>query len=166
VLDAPSLAGIQLYNGGSELANGNGLSYELWDMVSHAGRACPASPPTTATTPALTACWPGRWCGLESRDQTAVLEALNTGRFYATSGAVLHDVGVGPDAIEVKCSPAVAVMLRSGPWDGGRVNADPRRMNWRGEALSRTPQRLITAARFRLPERWPWARVDVAVVDG
>ena len=40
VLDAPSLAGIELYNGGSELANGNGLSDELWDLVSHAGRAC------------------------------------------------------------------------------------------------------------------------------
>ena len=95
-----------------------------------------------------------------------MLEALNAGRFYGSSGAALHDVRVGPDAIEVECSPAVAVTLRSGPWDGGRVNADPRRMNWRGEALSRSPQGLITAARFRLPERWPWARVDVAAADG
>ena len=102
----------------------------------------------------------------ESRDQAAVLEALNTGRFYGSSGAVLHDLRVGPDAIEVECSPAVAVTLRSGPWDGGRVNADPRRMNWRGEALGRSPQGLITAARFRLPERWPWARVDVAATHG
>ena len=39
-------------------------------------------------------------------------------------------------------------------------------MNWRGEVAARARQGLITAARFRLPERWPWARVDVAAADG
>ena len=95
-----------------------------------------------------------------------MLAALEAGSCYGSSGPVVHDVRVGPDAVEVECSPAVAVTLRSGPWDGGRVNADPRRMSWRGEALSRSADGLITAARLRLPERWPWARVEVAAADG
>src|SRR5947208_16916282 len=41
LLTAPSLAGIELFNGGSELFNGNGLSAELWDAAAHAGRLCP-----------------------------------------------------------------------------------------------------------------------------
>ena len=166
VLDAPSLAGIELYNGGSELANGNGLSDELWDLVSHAGRACTGVATDDCHYPGHDSLLAWTMVRAQSRDQAAVLEALNAGRFYGSSGAALHDVRVGPDAIEVECSPAVAVTLRSGPWDGGRVNADPRRMNWRGQALSRSPQGLITAVRFRLPERWPWARVDVAAADG
>ena len=40
-LDAPSLSGIELMNGGSELANGNGRSAEFWDAVLHHTRgAC------------------------------------------------------------------------------------------------------------------------------
>ena len=40
-LEAPSLTGIELMNGGSELANGNGRSAEFWDAVLHHTRgAC------------------------------------------------------------------------------------------------------------------------------
>ena len=40
-LEAPSLSGIELMNGGSELANGNGRSAEFWDAVLHHTRgAC------------------------------------------------------------------------------------------------------------------------------
>ena len=99
VLDAPSLAGIEVYNGGSELANGNGLSDELWDLVSHAGRACTGVATDDCHYPGHDSLLAWTMVRAESRDQTAVLEALNTGRFYGTSGAVLHDVRVGPDAI-------------------------------------------------------------------
>ena len=96
VLDAPSLAGIELYNGGSELANGNGLSDELWDLVSHAGRACTGVATDDCHYPGHDSLLAWTMVRAESRDQAAVLEALNTGRFYGSSGAVLHDVRVGP----------------------------------------------------------------------
>ena len=96
------------------------------------------------------------------RDPAAVLRALAEGAFYSSSGAELHDLRVTDSAVEVDCSPAVSVTLRSGPWNGGRVNADPRRMNWRGEILARDSHGLITSARLRLPERFGWARVEVA----
>jgi hypothetical protein len=166
LLDAPSLAGIELYNGGSELANGNGLSDELWDAASHSGRLCPGIATDDCHYPGHDSLLAWTVVRAEDRSREAVLAALDAGRFYGSSGAGIHDVQVGNDAIEVECPPAEAVTLRSGPWDGGRVNADPRRMNWRGEITGRDHHGLITAARFRLPERWPWARVDVLAAGG
>src|SRR5205085_47575 len=102
----------------------------------------------------------------EAGDPRSVLEALAAGAHYATTGARLADVQVTEDAVVVECSPASAVTLRSGPWDGGRANADPRRMSWRAEVLDRDPSGAITRARLRLPEQRPWGRVEVLGADG
>ena len=95
-------------------------------------------------------------------EREPVVAALREGAFYGSSGAELHDLRVTETAVEIDCSPAEAVTLRSGPWDGGRVNADPRRMSWRGEVLARDARGLITSARLRLPERIGWGRVEVS----
>jgi hypothetical protein len=66
----------------------------------------------------------------------------------------------------VRTSPARAVTLRSGRWDGCRVNAGPLEMNWRGSAVERTADGLLTAVRFEPPEFERWGRVDVLGSDG
>jgi hypothetical protein len=66
----------------------------------------------------------------------------------------------------VRCSPARAVAVRSGPWDGCRVNADPKALDWRGSVLARDDQGAVVAARFEPPEYWRWGRVEVEAADG
>ena len=48
------------------------------------------------------------------------------------SGPEIRDVRVAGDGVDVRCSPARSVALRSGRWDGCKVNAAPHGMNWRG----------------------------------
>jgi hypothetical protein len=161
-LDAPSLSGIEAYNGGSELFNGNGLSAEFWDAVSHGGRLLPGIACDDCHYPGHDSLLAWTVVRAESRDREPVMTALREGAFYGSTGAEIHDLRVTDIAVEVECSPAESVTLRSGPWDGGRVNADPRRMCWRGEVVSRDSRGLITSARLRLPERTGWGRVEVS----
>jgi len=100
------------------------------------------------------------------RSRAAVLEALRNGCFYASSGPEIHDVQVDDEDVDVRCSPARSVRLRSGVWDGCGVNAGPLEMNWRGQVTERSQDGLITAARFELPEFHGWGRVEVLAADG
>jgi hypothetical protein len=95
-----------------------------------------------------------------------VLEALRTGSFYASNGPEIAAVDVADGIVEVRCSPARAVSLRSGPWDGCRVNARAETLDWRGVVLERDTAGLLTAARFEPPEFWTWGRVEVLGPDG
>ena len=54
-----------------------------------------------------------------------------------------------------------AVALRSGAWDGCKVNAETR-----GRVVERSPDGLVTATRFELPEFQTWGRVEVEAPDG
>ena len=94
------------------------------------------------------------------RTPAAVL-AAPSGAFDGSSGAEIHDVRVADGAVEVRTSPARAVFMRSGPWDGCGVDADPRGMHWRGEVVERTVDGAITAARFEAPEFRTWGRIEV-----
>ncbi len=68
--------------------------------------------------------------------------------------------------VDVRCSPAQAVTLRSGRYDGCRVNAHPLEMNWRGVAVERATDGSLTAVRFEPPEFESWGRVEVLGRDG
>jgi hypothetical protein len=166
-LGAPQLSGIELYNGGSELHQGNGLSAVHWDDILHRGARCLgiASDDTHYTGQDSRLGW--TMVHATERTRPAVLAALRDGAFYSSSGAAIHDVTVVDGNVEVRSSPARAVTLRSGPWDGCRVNADATRtMHWRGRVLERTAAGAIVSARFEPPEFWRWGRVEVEGVDG
>ena len=100
------------------------------------------------------------------RSRAAVIGALRDGDFYATSGAEISGIEVDAGGVEVRCGPARAITVRSGPWDGCRVDAGPFAMNWRGRVLERRHDGAITRARFEPPEYWKWGRVEVESVDG
>jgi hypothetical protein len=164
-LEAPSLSGIELYNGGSQLLNGNGLSAEYWDAVLATGRPCHGI-----------ACDDSHYPGQDSRlawtmvraepTRERVLEALRAGAFYASAGPTIEDVWIDDDRIHVRCSPARSVTLRSGAWDGGRVNAGRLEMCWRGEITGRSERGLVISATLRFPERARWGRIEVEDRDG
>jgi hypothetical protein len=165
-LDATDLSGIEVFNGGAEQQQGNGLSVVHWDAILGAGSSCHG----IATDDSHYAGQDSRlgWTMVKARERSreAVLDALGSGCLYATSGPELRDVRVDDEGVEVRCSPASSVALRSGVWDGCKVNADPRGMNWRGRVKERSEDGSITAARFELPEFHGWGRVEVVAADG
>lgn len=170
-LSAPALSGLEVFNGGCEVQQGNGNAEVQWDHVKQLGGAAKG----IATDDAHDAANPNGsdsrlgWTIVKAAERTreAVLDALRSGAFYATTGPEL--LGLERDehgGVFVRCSPASSVTLHSGAWDGGRVNADPAIASYRGEAVERTADGLITAARFDAPEYWDWARIGVLAADG
>lgn len=165
-LAAPGLTGLEAFNAGSELFHGNGLSTVHWDDLLHRG----ARPLAIACDDSHYAGQDSRmaWttCLVDERSPEAVLDALRDGSFYGSTGPELVSVDVDGGEVEVRCSPAASVTLRSGPWDGCRVNADPRAMHWRGRVLERSATGAILRARFEPPEFHDVVRVEIGGVDG
>ena len=165
-LAAGDLSGMEILNGGAEQQQGNGLSLVHWDEVLHSGRRCHG----IATDDSHYAGQDSRlaWTMLRARERSraAVLDALRSGAFYATSGPEIHDVRVTADGVEVRCSPAQSVTLRSGFWDGCKANAGAHEMSWRARVTERSEDGAITAARLDFPEFHRWSRVEVAGRDG
>ena len=166
-LSAPALSGIEVYNAGSEVFHGSGLSTVHWDDLLYRG----ARPFGLACDDTHYAGQDSRlaWttCLVAERSAAAMLEALRTGAFYASSGPELHEVVLRDDGkVEVGCSPAAAVTLRSGPWDGCRANADPHSMCWRAQILERDPHGAIVRALLDAPEFHAYGRVEVLGAAG
>ena len=161
VLAAPSLAGLEIWNGGSEVLQGNGLSTVHWDDALQQGRLLTGIATDDCHSPGQDSGFGWTWVLAEERSASAVVDALRRGRAYGSAGPLLLDVAVEEESVVVRCSPARSVRLRSGPWDGCSVNADPAMGSWRGEARERDAAGLVTEARFEYPEFWRWARVEV-----
>ena len=165
-LEAPKLSGIEVMNAGSDLLQGNGLSAVHWDDILHRGAACLGIATDDSHYPGQDSRLAWTMVAAPERSRDAVLAALRDGDFYATSGAAILGIEVDAGGIEVRCGPATSVTVRSGPWDGCRVDARPLAMNWRGRVLDRRHDGAITRARFEPPEYWKWGRVEVVSVEG
>jgi hypothetical protein len=163
---AGSLAGIEIWNGGSELVQGNGLSTVHWDAVLQAGASLLGIATDDCHSPGRDSGLGWTWVHAVEPTREGVLEALRRGDCYGSTGPRLLGVAVLDEAVEVRCSPAATVRLRSGPWDGCSAHADPGRMDWRGDVIARDGEGLAVAARFDYPEFWRWARVEVIDAAG
>jgi hypothetical protein len=162
IVDAPSLHGIEIMNGGSELMHGNGLSTVHWDGAIVADeRLIPGIATDDCHDPGADSQLAWTWVHARERSGEAVVAALRAGTAYGSSGPRLLDVHVRPPRVDVECSPSTTVRLRSGPWDGCSVHAGQDRLQWRGRIERRDSEGLITAASFEYPELWPWGRVEL-----
>ena len=168
VLSAPSLAGIEIWNGGSEILQGNGLSTVHWDDAIQRGALLLGLATDDCHSPGSDSGFGWTWVLARERSGRAVIDALRAGRAYGSAGPLILDVEVveGAGAVVVRSSPARAVRLRSGPWDGCAVNAGPGVGSWRGEARALDGDGLVVEAVFEHPEYWQWARVEVEDRDG
>jgi len=166
ILAAPSLAALEVWNGASEVMHGNGLSTVHWDEVLQQGRLLGGIATDDCHAPGQDSGFGWTWVRAAERSAPAVLDALRDGRSYGSSGPRLLDVDVDVEGAVVRCSAARSVRLRSGPWNGCAVNADPAACDWRGRPLERDGDRLVTAARLERPELWQWARVEVEDASG
>jgi hypothetical protein len=166
-LGAPALSGIEVWNGGSELLQGNGLSAVHWDDILQRGGACLGIATDDSHYPGQDSRLGWTMVRAPERTRDAILDALRSGSFYGTTGPEIHGIDLlGDGRVDVRCSRARAVTLRSGRWDGCRVNAHPLEMSWRGRATGRADDGSIVAARFDPPEFESWGRVEVLGVDG
>ena len=161
VLSAPSLAGIEIWNGGSEVLQGNGLSTVHWDDALQRGRLLLGLATDDCHSPGADSGFGWTWVLARDRSPAAVIEALRRGWSYSSAGPQIFDVALEESVVVVRSSPARSVRLRSGPWDGCAVNAEPGMGNWRGEARTLDGDALLTEAVFEYPEYWRWARVEV-----
>jgi hypothetical protein len=166
ILAAPSLAGIEIWNGGSEIQQGNGLSTVHWDDAIQQGRMLLGIATDDCHEPGQDSGFGWTWVQAAERSEAAVLAALRAGRFYASAGPRLLGVEVDDASVVVRSSPVRAIRLRSGPWDGCSVNAEPAAGNWRGVPVEQDADGLLVAARLEHPELHNWARIELEDVDG
>jgi len=100
------------------------------------------------------------------RSKEAVMEALRHGQTYASSGPRIHDVKIDGDAFEIRCSPAMSVVLMSRYETGWGVRADHRNRQDGAKVLERNDDGLIVRASFAPPAALPYRRFVVRDQQG
>jgi len=161
----PAVTGIEVFNAGCELEVGRGLSSVHWDELLEDGRACPALVTDDSHHPGFDSDHAWTWLRAE-RTPESILGALREGRFYGSTGPVIHGVEPGDGEVVVRCSPARSVTLLTGRTSGTSVNAGRLGYRYGAEVLETTPEGLVVAARLDRPEAAPFARVEVVDAAG
>ena len=98
---------------------GRGLSSVHWDELLEDGRICPALVVDDSHHPGFDSDHAWTWLRAE-RDSESVLDALRSGRFYGSTGPVIHDVELSEGRVVVRCSPARSITLLMGRTSGPR----------------------------------------------
>ena len=161
------LVGLEVYNAGCELEVGRGLGAVHWDDVLELdGRPWLAIAADDSHHPGFDSALAWTWVRVAEKTQDAVLEALRTGAFYASTGPRIEDVSVEDGAVEVRTSPAQSITLLTGRTRGASVNAGRMGYVYRGEVLARSPEGAITAARLTAPKQAPYGRVEISGATG
>jgi hypothetical protein len=161
----PSVTGIEVFNAGCELEVGRGLSSVHWDELLQDGRICPALVTDDSHHPGFDSDHAWTWIRAE-RDRDSVLDALRAGRFYGSTGPLIHDVEAMDGEVVVRCTPARSVTLMTGKSSGTAVNAGRLGYRHGADILDVSPEGGILAARLDLPETAPFARVEVTDANG
>jgi len=166
-LELPAnVAGIEVFNAGCELEIGRGLSAVHWDELVEAGRLCAALATDDSHHPGFDSDLAWTWVRAEAATAEAVLAALAAGRFYGSSGPVLHDVTYAGEAVEVRCSPCASVRLVSNKSVGAAVNAGRLGYVYRGRAVETDTDGAIVGARLEIPPSARHVRVEVTDARG
>ena len=160
-VDLPSsVTGIEVFNAGCELEVGRGLSSVHWDELLDDGTLCPALTTDDSHHPGFDSGHAWTWIRAE-RDRESVLDALRTGRFYGSTGPVIHDVEVTDAGVVVRCTPARSITLLAGRSSGSGVNAGRLGYRYGANVLEVSSDDWLVAARLDLPETAPFARLEV-----
>ncbi len=149
VEQVPGCVAIEVYNATCARI-GRSTSSVIWDQLLEAGHRTwgVAVDDTHADTEVA-----GGWTMLKMPELTvpALLEALRTGAFFASSGPILHDVRFADGTVTVRCSGAVEIIAVCDPPRGRRVVAE-------GPVLREATLELSPGA--------SWTRLEVVAPDG
>jgi hypothetical protein len=150
---------LEVYNGGCDVDDAKGFSAVHWDDLLAAGRRWRALATDDAHwrngTKDAGLGWV--WVKAPRLNAESLLEALEDGRFYASSGPEIQGIEVDGRQVRVRCSPATAVdFVGNGPFSR-RISAPP------GELLTEASHRVHgSQAYVRVAVRdvacnWAWA---------
>lgn len=145
---------IEVYNHTSQVRTDRGDGWYLLDAMLNQGAGFAAIAVDDAHFHCADAF--GGWINVraERNEPEALLTAMKAGRFYASQGPEIHEVTLTPDAVEVVCSPAAAVIAVGRASKSSQIVAEPGRTMTRA-ILPREP--LGTS---------PWLRLAVADPSG
>lgn len=92
--------------------------------------------------------WNGGWIQVQAAEGSpeAITAALQTGRFYGTTGPEIYAIHYDDDSVEVSCSPVRSIRC-VGP-------------NGAGRRLLASEEGGLTTARFQVPQEWPSPRIE------
>jgi len=160
------IAGIEVYNAGCELEVARGLSSVHWDEILEAGRLCFGIAADDSHHPGFDSDLAWVWVRAAGRSRAAVLDALDSGCFYSSTGPLILGLRVDDDTVEVRCSPCRSVTLCTGRERGAAVNAGRLGYRYGAGTLSADTDGAITAARLDRPSGAPYGRVEVVDLQG
>jgi hypothetical protein len=164
--DCPGIVGLEVYNAGCELEIGRGSSTVHWDEALERGRCLFGLAADDSHHPGYDSALAWTWVRCEERSPEAVLDALRTGCFYASSGPTIDSLELDDDGVVVRCSPAASVTLVGGRASGARVNAGRLGYPHQGRILERDSTGAIVAARLERPWGSAYGRLEVADAVG
>jgi hypothetical protein len=168
-------AGIEVFNASCDVEQSRGDSSVYLDAWLTMGHRLTAIATDDSHYPG----WDSHqaWTMVHAREKSraAVLEALETGRFYASAGPRILDLRVEGGEVHVRTTPAVRIAALSNPTFGGQLSAGSDPLTYRGarlrtadgqirEGVSRGE--LLTGGVFPIPERAAYVRLLVTDEQG
>lgn len=160
------LVGIEVWNTGCELEVGRGDASLHWDEALERGRLLYGLATDDSHHPGFDSGFAWTWVRAKERTAEAILVALRSGAFYASTGPTIESVELADGHVTVRCSPAASVTLYTGRRRGARANAGRLGYPHGAEILDRSPDGLVTAVRLERPFRQPYGRIEVRAGDG
>jgi hypothetical protein len=158
LLDQRGCLGLEVFNGGCEVDNGRGYSTVHWDDLLAAGYRLWGLAVDDAH-------WRDGdhdaglgwvWVKAAALTQAAILDALQRGRFYASSGPEIHDVWLEANQVHIRCSPVVAIdFMGNGPLSR-RLAAPPGGTLTGASLRVRSGQRYVRVACVDADGHWAW----------
>jgi hypothetical protein len=122
-LDLDGLCGLEVWNGGCEREIARGGSEPHWDDALERGRPLFGFAADDSHHPGHDSDLAWTWLRASRRSPEAVLDALRSGSYYASTGPVIHDVRMDELAVEVHTSPCRSVTLCQGSQRGASAQA-------------------------------------------
>ncbi|MFI5393536.1 MAG: hypothetical protein ACHQY1_07360, partial [Myxococcota bacterium] len=153
--------GIELFNSSAQRENARGDSSYVWDLCLDRGKRFWAFGTDDCHYPGFDIGDAWTMVRAAERSEAAVLEALRQGHTYASAGPQIRDISVDGTELEVRCSPAQAVVMASRYETGWSVMAGSRNRMEEARVLERDDRGLIVRARFSPSIELPHRRVVI-----
>ena len=158
ILRYEGLFSLEIYNTGATMENGFESNMALFDKLNRKGKFiyCHGADDNHNKHPfddIMNDSF-GAWTMILAKDLTygSVIDALEKGNFYASTGPTIHRITMENRFVEVKCSPARRIMCHLSPK--------------RSYSVYNSDGSPITQANFVIPEDVPFIYISVLAEDG
>jgi hypothetical protein len=159
LLDIEGCFALEIYNGGCEVDDAKGFSTIHWDDLLAAGRKLWGIAVDDAhwRNDSKDAGLGWVWLKAPTLTQDAILQALEHGHFYASTGPQIYDLTLDGTQVRVRCSPSRTIdFVGDGP-RSQRVTAAPGETLTEATAWLKWQQRYVRVACQDFDGCWAWS---------